>query len=55
MQGQMQHQPDAALAGVIGSCRAELSQLYGVVQQEQKRKLQRWWVHVHTRVHTCAA
>jgi len=36
------HLPDVALQGVIATCRSELSELYAVVQQEQRRKLQRW-------------
>lgn len=42
----MDELPDAALHGVIANCKSELSELYAVVQQEQKRKLQRWWVAV---------
>jgi hypothetical protein len=36
--------PDAVapLRGVLANCKAELGELYVVVQQEQRRKLQRW-------------
>lgn len=33
---------DAALRGILAKCKAELGELYAVVQQEQRKKLQRW-------------
>jgi hypothetical protein len=45
--------PDAALHGVIANCKSELAELYAVVQQEQRRKLQRWWVAVGPAVSCC--
>lgn len=44
MHAMMASQPDAvaALRGVLANCKAELGELYSVVQQEQKKKLQRW-------------
>lgn len=38
---------EQAVKDVVDKCRVQLSQLYGVVAQEQQRKLQRWWV-MHT-------
>jgi hypothetical protein len=31
-----------AVAALLANCRAELGELYAIVQQEQKKKLQRW-------------
>ena len=44
---------DSALQAVLATCRSELSELYATVEQERRRKLQRWYVFCHAGLVPC--